>query len=411
METRILAVLAVALCILSVPIAQADGNADLIKQLQDQKALLDAQKSLIDAQAGLLNSQKSLVDAKYPDFTGGKTGSMTFGSSVDAFHANRYAYSALETVATKICKLDVLKGKRVLLLSSDDLASIAADRLLMDQLSSLNKAYDTALKPTPPEVELPPTKGPYLAVPGLYTAAIALSSIADFTKLFRTDQTVSQEAVTLSDSDLANALIGTCVAAPAARAKPTSEATASPAAEPVQPPFFLASYLSIPALLNENSSKLWKGYMAANNNRANALALQLANDVELSGMDKTKLTTRYVTLQASSAQIKALLATHAQLDTIFTGVNDTTKEPNLLRLLRGEALLDHFTKNKDTLLLTANIVLKGGFSVVSKSIWREDKFYSRGGLAVSYRVMDTKGTVIAANVVSAESEPAEVKFH
>lgn len=395
MKTRALAALVVALCILPVPIAQAEDDADLIKQLQDQKALLDAQKGLIDAQAGLLNSQKSLVDAKYPDFTGGKTGSMTFGSSVGAFHANRYAYSALETVAKKICDSPALKDKNVLVLSSDDLASIAADRLLKNQIDSLRKAYDAALQSTPPTVERTPSMGQdrFSAFdPGLYTAAVALSSIADFTKLFRTDQTVSQEAVTLSDSDLATALSG---CAPRK--------------------FLFASSLAIPALLGEKQSLLWLSYLNANDLRAQALALQLKNDVAFSGMDKTKLATQkeredYVTLRASSAQIKALLATHAQLDTIFTGVNDTTNEPNLLRLLRGEALLDHFT-NKDTLLLTANIVLKGGFSVVSKSIWREDKFYSRGGVAVSYRVMDKYGTVIAANVVSAESEPAEVKFH
>lgn len=376
METRALAVLVVTFCILSVPIAQADDNADLIKQIQDQKALLDAQKGLNDSKAGLLTSEKNLVDAQYPKFTGGKAGETTFGTSVDPFHANFYAYKALGSLASDLAgalfKQTTLTDKKVLVLSSDDLASIAAYRLLKNQLDELNKAYEASLKlASTPTVDLVPPTTPSTSVLKtipIYTAAMALSSIADFTRLFHTDQKVGQEAVTLTDSDLANALIH-----------------ANPAK------FLLATSLVIPELLDEKNSKLWAEYNMANSNRVTVQALPSNMDANL------------------AKQFTALLAKHTQLDTIFTGVNETTKEPNILRLLRGEALYNAY-QTDNTVYLTANVVLKGGFSVVSQSIWRQDKFYSQGGVVVSYRAMDKEGKVLAADILSKELAD-EVKFH
>jgi hypothetical protein len=388
MFTRTTVAILTAYCLLFASFAHADSSADLLKQLQDQKAVLDAQKGVIDSQTGILTSQKALIDAKNPQFAGGKSGETTFGSSVDVFHANLYAYSALNTLAGKLCKLETLKNSTAIVLSSDDLASIAAASLLKEQLDGLITAYNAALNTTPPQ-------GKRLApLAAGYAAAMALSAAADFTRLFRTDQKVSQEVVTISDSDLANELS---------------------ACAPQK--FLLATSLAMPALLTQVPAvdSLWGKYMKAAALRATAQAVQIADDAELATMDKTKLPTpldrsTFIDLQTSTDRLKALSTAHSNLDPLFTGSNDTTKEPNLLRLLRGEALLKKASES-NTVLLTASVVLKGGFSVVSQSIWRADKFYSRGGLAVSYRAVKTDGSVLAAGVLSEESKPAEVHFH
>jgi hypothetical protein len=394
MNNRALAATAVGMYFLSATVLHAEDNTELIKQLQDQKALLDAQKGLIESQSALFTSQKSLIDAQYPQFPGGKGGGTTFGASVDTFHANLFAYGALNSLANRLCALPVFGNTpQVLVLSADDLDSIAATRLFKNQLNGLVAAYDDVLKTKEPEV----TRVAPLA--GTYAAAVALSSLADFTRLFRTDKKVSQESVTLSDSDLANEIAG-CLDTVSKQHK-----------------FLLASSLMLPALLvdSPDSASLWGKYEEAAKLRISAQKLKAEDDAELEALDKAKLTTKedhkkFVDLKSSSNRLTALLTVQTNLDSTFTGVSDNTKEPIVLRLLRGEALLKQINNDPKPLLLTTNIVLKGGFSVVSQSIWRADKFYSRGGLAVSYRVENHDGKVLDAGILRAESAPSEVKF-
>jgi len=390
MFTRVLVTIQAIPLLLFVALAHADDNADLIKQLQAQKALLDAQKDVIDSQSGILTSQKSLIDAQYPKFTGGKSGETAFGSSMDTFHANLFAYGALNSLATKLCAESHLKSASVVfVLSGDDLASVGVMRLVQDQLTELIDSYHKVIKEAP-------TTGHEKRMAALapYAAAMALSSIADLTRLFRTDLKVSQETVNLSDADLANAL----------SACGTDK-------------FLLSASLATKPLLEaaHDDNSLWGQYKLATELRAQAQAAQLAADAEIATLDKTKPKNeaerkRYVELQTLSDRVKGLVTAQDKVETLFTGVNDSSKEPNLLRLLRGEALFKKINASPQASLLTATVVLKGGFSVVSQSIWRADKFYSRGGLAVSYRVLKADGSVVAAGVLNEESQPAEVHF-
>lgn len=387
MVARIFPAIVAGLLLSFHSVAYADAAADQLKALQDHKALLDAQQGVIASQTSILTAQKAQIDAMYPAFSGGKNGDITSGSSLDTFHANLNAYNALTALAGRFCTWPEVETYPALVLSSDDLAAIATAKILKDQLDGLLADYKDALQTVAP-------KGERIAlIAGAYAAATALTAVADLTRLFRTDQQVSQETVALSDADFANAL--------SACAPRT---------------FLLASSLATAALLTAPTpGSLWGKYEDAAQLRARAQAVQAEDEAELATIDKSKLTNRddrktFIALQASADRLKAILAAHANLDLVFLGSNDTTKEPNVLRLLRGEALLNKITTTPKIQILTANVILKGGFSIISKSIWRADRFYSRGGLVVSYRLMTPDGSVVKAGIVSQESLPQEVLF-
>jgi len=376
---------------LSVLVVNAADNVDAIKQLQDQKALSDAQKDLIKSQADALAAQKDLINAQFPKFSGGKSGEIAFsGSSVDSFHANLFAYDALSSLACKLAKNAAFAdAKRVLLMSNEDLVSVVATRQVQYQIDQLVKDYKSLL-PEDIKFEVAITQLPY-------AVGTALSSIADLGRLFRTDQKISQENISLSDTDLANALIG---------------------CDPKK--FVLPSSLSLSSYFLDapNASALWNAYKEAGDYRSQVISKLKRARVELATMDASKLAdkagdrAKYIQLKTRADRIDSLLERHTSLDGIVLGVNETTKEPILVRLLRGEAIKNVVAnKNEKAVLLTASVVLKGGFSVVSQSIWREDKFYSRGGLVISYRAQNPDGSVIASGFMSEESSPARVHFH
>jgi hypothetical protein len=171
--------------------------------------------------------------------------------------------------------------------------------------------------------------------------------------------------------------------------------------------------------LDEGQSAFWASYKKAQDLRAKSEAKGPVEIAELSVIDKTKIAgaskedkATFVKLTADTARRAALIAIHDKIETLVNGANEA-KYPNLLWILRGEEAIKQFdaAKADEGVLLSASIIAKGGFSVVSQSIWRSDKLYSRGGVAVSYRVLDPKShKVLSTGFVVEESDVQEVKF-
>ncbi|QJR16705.1 hypothetical protein [Usitatibacter palustris] len=373
----------------TLAIADTDPNAEEKLRLQQQKELLEAQKALLDA-------QKALFDAQFPKFTGGKAGALTFGTSVDPFHATVNAQRALRLLGDRICTDKALKAApTIVIVADEDLKAATAYRLAHRQLDVLVKAYESLAgdDKTPKTRSSPIAAG--MAVPAFATA---LSSIADLTRLFRSDLKVSPEEVAVSENDLLSA-IAACEGF-AGKVKTSQTMTMK--------------------MLDEGQSTFWAAYKKAQTLRAEAEARGPVEVAELSVFDKAKIgaaskedKAAFVKLTADTTRRAALITIHDKIETLVGGASEA-KYPNLLWILRGEEVVKQFDVAKAApggVLLSANIVAKGGFSVVSTSIWRSDRFYSRGGVAVSYRVVDPKNqNTLSAGFVDQESDVQRVKF-
>lgn len=386
------AALVLSLYLVASPLAfgDTDPNAEEKLRLQQQKELLEARKELLEA-------QKALVDAQYPKFTGGKAGALTFGTSVDVFHATVNAHRALRDLSIRICNDESLKAVAIVVVVADeDLKAATAHRLVNRQLGELVKAYK-ALEgdEARPQTRNSPVAG--AAVP-LYAAATALSSIADLTKLFRSDVKVSPEEVPLTDNDLLSAIS----ACPGFASKVKSS----------------QSFMAVKAL-DEGQSIFWSLYKEAQKLREKAESNGAVQSAELALFDKAKIAAAskedkaaFVKLTADTTRRAALITIHDKIEALVSSVDDA-KYPNLLRILRGEEAAKQFeaAKSANGVLLSASIVAKGGFSAVSTSVWRADRLYSRGGVAVSYRVVNPRDqSVLSAGFVDQESGTQEVKF-
>jgi hypothetical protein len=348
----------------------ADGStADKVKALQDLKDVLDAQKKLIDAQKDLLGSQKSLLEAEFPKISGGKEGTIEFKSGgADNLHAHVQTYQALSRAASDVCdkvNASLNDKESVVLLSADDIKMSGQYRIALSDLQSLQKMFEDAV-------------GQKVAITGtgleLYGAAIALTTIADFTKLFRTNRTLYAESTTVADEELTN-LVAQCI----------KRSVIYPAVQ-------------FDSAIASGTSSFIDALHGLDVHRAKVDSLIM----ELSAKEK-----RTPSDEARLAALKTLAARHDKFVTAMAASDEANKTPILFYLLRGE-IVANAVKSANIPLLTTKISKQGGFSMITSSIWRSDRFFSSGGVVVSYRLV-SNGQLRTAGSVPADSPFVEVQ--
>ena len=341
---------------------------------------------------GTATDTVAAVAARYPAFDGGKSGSIAAAGSVDDFHATLAAYAALQTLAQGLCALPPISAAgKVVLRSDDDVAALLAYRQLMPLVDGLAREFRAALASVPEEGRF--TRDSAGTVAG-FAGAAALSSVASLGRLFRSDTKLAEESVALSDADLAAAIEACDLQR-----------------------FVAVAHLATSAVMARTTTAGLRGRLQSLRElRGVADVAWAAAAAEVAAMERPRITLtreerkRYAAVQTVSLRLKALATTHDRLEVALAAADDASGEPALLRMLRAEALESLLAAEPGAVLLSASVALRGGFSVVSQSIWRADRFYTQGGLAVRYRLERADGTVLGAGLLTQESPAREVHW-
>lgn len=326
-----------------------------IDELNDRKAVIAAQNELIDTQTKLIKSTYPAFDDKF-----GKAGGVTIESAErDKFHVTARAAGAFADVARKLVAIakvplqpDQKATRPVLLLTESDRAAWQTYLVENIALQGLESRVGDALGTRPKA---------FAPMAGLYAAGLALSQIAGFTKLFRTDKSVAFTDALIPDEALLDQVAAGLPA----------DGTYYPAAE-------------IDGSMASNYDSDYLGKLNA-------------------------LLPRRAELVAKGDAAKDLLKEVDDLATRLVTQDATSKVPLLLTVLRGELAGKHASL-PGVLVLSVKVVSKGGTSLKTSSIWRGDRLYASGGLIASYRLADGQNSfrLLKAGIVSSESGFVEV---
>lgn len=332
--------------------AQTTDKEPHVNPNQAEIDTINDRKTLIEAQSGLLKAQTELIKNTYPALGDvGKKGALSIESGErDKFHVTLRSSEAFDAVAKNVVEIvkTHVPNDRITLLVDGDRSAVAVYVAEDIALGALD-AKITALLQKPAPV------APQALGTGLFELGTALVSVAQFTQLFRTDTSLA-----FTDSQLPDELLTDLIAVK------MKDKVLYPAGE-------LDRFL-----LKDVESAFAKRLKVVLARRGDLLAKgDAAKEV----------------LQELTAFAGRLLATDA-----------ATKTIGLFNVLRGELVQQHMTDSKG-LTLTVKVVTKGGASMKTSSIWREDRLYASGGLIATYRIAETipQARVVATDVVSSES--------
>ena len=117
--------------------------------------------------------------------------------------------------------------------------------------------------------------------------------------------------------------------------------------------------------------------------------------------------TKSKTDSASSKKdrVTAVLISLDAMLTRLSTLDPATKVPGLVTILRGE-LAQGLLEIAKGHILSVKVVVKGGSSLKTSSIWRNDRLYASGGVVISYRISDAAslGKIESAGVLTVESD-------
>lgn len=335
--------LSAGLCSLAV-LAADHVNPDqaAIDALNDKKALLEAKEGVAKAENALAKAESEA----FPD-SFGKKGALSL-SGTDTVRVAAKTAQAFKRAATQIA--EVLKSEEdfVVLLSD-------ADRISIPIYRAEDKTLRRLLELARPHVEGATPEGAELLALGTM-----LSQVAQFTQLFRTDRSVTFVSSTLPE-DLLFDLVA--AAAPQKVLYPGAEVDSLLAASSISTRF--GSSLTTLAAMRESLGSI-------------------------------KVAERKAAAAEVIAQIDQFL-------TRLAAVNESTKTIGLLSVLRGE-LASSFLELAKGGVLTVRVLAQGGTTLKTQSIWRSDRYFVSGNVAVSYRLV-SKGSpakVLRSDIVSSD---------
>lgn len=348
--------------------AEQTGQTTTASGTDDAVKALNAQRDLVKAQSDLVTAQKGLIDAMFPAFASnfGKSGEVKIDTGEgDKFHATAKAADALRSAASEVCKAVALRvpsetaqtdtaagdgkaprKKTIALFTDDDRRALAAYRVANGDGLFLKAQLEAVVAKKSGGSVVTEAVPPGLAIFG---AGMLLSEIADFTKLFRTDRTLFFSAPDLPEQLLVD-LIAAC----------PDLAVSFPAA-------------GVDAAFASGDSEFMKLVDALR-----ALRQKIA----------------------ANSDNKDLIDHYEQFMTKLLALDDA-KFPVLFSVLRGEAAMRSAT-TAEKRILTVRLVTKGGTTMKTSNIWREDRFYASGGVIVSYRYT-VSDTLVAADVIALDS--------
>ncbi len=268
-------------------------------------------------------------------------------------------YQALNQPAKEICDAVFQEAnkkaniKNVVFIDTDDALKFTQYQVIKNQMDDLLGKTDKS----PITIK---TVG--LA---LYSADVLINSVTAFSKLFRTDREIFSEDVTIEPSAWSAALFNQC-----SQTKTKDQKI----------DFKIASMGFDAKLLLGQSDFLKKV------TELKVIKAVLEHDDQTAKDDDLK----------------------AKVELILTALykdNGVT----LSQLLQSEYLDNQITSKDQTLIAKTQIVKSTGFTMKTSNIWRSDRLYSSGAVAVVYSLSDNKGTVLASDIVINETELKEVQ--
>jgi hypothetical protein len=288
-----------------------------------------------------LKAQTELLAAQFPVIEGGKAGTVTQGSgAMYPLGAWAQVWKRLGAAAQEVCTAVAphLEGVTPTLVAPAELPAALRYHVVAAQLAQLEAQFDALLAPpvTPGAAVLP-------------AVAAVVPSLVSITKLFRTDRTLHDETVTLSN-DVLNDLVQACLAG-----QGRAVHHAGPAAT-----------------------------MALVQGRS-ALLARLSSLTARSGMLSAKADD--ASRPEEAAQAKALLERYTTFHAELLAVPPGAAEPPLADVLRGEVVAAPPAPPHPPALLVVHIVKQGGSSMVTSNLWREDRLYVGGGAIVGWRLI------------------------
>jgi len=325
----------------AAPPVPAANQAEL-DELARRTALTEARTKLMTAEISLAKLQFPLQDGDV-----GKTGVLTIETSDrDKFHVTARSVEAFQMAAKRLAVIVAASSKAVVILSEVDRVAMAQFRSERFALDSIERRRNGILGS--------PTAAPQGLGPSVLSISSALSQMAQFTQLFRSDISLSFTESSLPDTVFTDLL----------------------AVE-----------------LKQNAR-----YPAGELDSLFVDGKETAFSRSLNGV----LTSRDA-LSKKGDDGKAILADIEALSARLSSTDIMTKMPVLFTVLRGELVAN--AVGAAPMSVTVNVVSKGGSSMKTSNIFRSDRLYAAGGLMVSYRLAKTgaSSSLELAGVIVEES--------
>ena len=335
--------------------AVATTRADEQTEVQKKTAELTQQTELLKAEVALLQ-------AKWPQFAGGKEGKLGKGTGgVYALGAWDQVYERLGDAVDEICAalMSAKTNTPPVLLSAADLDAGLRYRIAAREQQAILAAIAQL---TAPVAAADPAKGGVgaMATP-LATVAAVLPSLMSLTKLFRTDVALHDETVAIAERTLTDLVH-----------RRARDAHALSLGYP--------AVAGLYALSGAQTTAFGQGVEDIINQRS---AVQGVID------DKSNAT--------KGAQATALLARMDKfVAELYTVPATAGARAPIAEVLLGEAV-GAAVKGSGAMLLVA-IVQQGGNSMITSNAWREDRLYVGGGVVVDYKLID-QGQLLASGTI------------
>lgn len=332
--------------------AMATSTPRAEEQTETQKKTAE-----LTQETALLNARTALLQAQWPQLAGGKEGKLSKDSGgVYELGAWNQVFERLGDAAGDICtavRNTPQAARPIVLLTAADSDMGLRFRVADKELAAILAAIDS-LVPRPEPGGVAAMGAPLAAV------GAVLPSIISLTKLFRTDRALHDETVSIGDHTLAE-LVGECAR---------------------KPPVLQVDYPAIAGLYALSGAQLTPFGERVQRIAAARAALQAVID------DKTNA--------AKSAAASALLTRGDKFVADLYTLPTAGGRAPIAEVLLGEAV-DSAVRRASAVLLVG-IVKQGGNSMVTSSVWREDRLYVGGGAVVTYKLID-QGQLAAAGTI------------
>lgn len=323
----------------------------------EEQTELQKKTAELTQETALLNARTALLQAQWPQLAGGKEGKLTKDAGgVYELGAWNQVFERLGEAAGDICaavRNTPQAAKPMVLLTATDSDTALRFRVADKELAAILAAIDRLVPPPQPG-------GAGAMAAPLAALAAVLPSIISVTKLFRTDRALHDETVSIGDHTLAE-LVSDCAR---------------------KPPALQVDYPAIAGLYALSGAKPTPFGMGVERIVAARAPLQAVVD------DKANA--------AKSAAASALLARGDKFVADLYTVPAAGGRAPIAEVLLGEAV-DGAVKGASAVLLVG-IVKQGGNSMVTSSVWREDRLYVGGGAVVSFKLID-QGQLAAAGTI------------
>lgn len=363
---------------------------------QKDEALRDKEIAVAEKEAAL--ARRELF--KGPEIAG-NTGKITStGDFVESrILALNMLSNSMTTLVTNMNNRDPFKNKIITLVvyNQADMPSIELYASMLDGLKSMSQAFGRANKATADAIAKPnpyDKEGFAMGDPLLlgYAASGILRTAADIVSLFRTTTEFKNFDMTIDDVTLVAALKKSLTT------NNLSWKVFHPALYPVNTIKSNGATSGLMDVINTLQTQSTLANTRIGEVEAKIASIKILMEKETNAQRKARMQKHIDLFAPFAAELKSLNSSFAQLQTILTTVDTTTKVTAQGLLLRAERL---FKKLNEDNVYTLKLTMQSkGSNKITENLWRNASIKHAAGVELSSMVFNGEGEIVFADVMS-----------